>query len=97
HRACHPERSEAESKDPVMLPSGDSAGFLDFARNDRALGHRSLTLWISFFLPRSESPEPTPNTRRISDTIPSAISSGVSAPRSSPAGAKNPALIVTPK
>jgi hypothetical protein len=31
---CHPERSEAESKDPVKLLFGFAAGFLDFARND---------------------------------------------------------------
>ena len=30
----HPERSEAESKDPVALPEGNSAGSLDFARDD---------------------------------------------------------------
>jgi predicted glycogen debranching enzyme len=31
---CHPERSEAESKDPVALPEGDFARSLDFARDD---------------------------------------------------------------
>src|SRR5215470_14833892 len=30
----HPERSEAESKDPEALRQSDVAGFLDFARND---------------------------------------------------------------
>ncbi len=30
----HPERSEAESKDPVALPKVNSAGSLDFARDD---------------------------------------------------------------
>ena len=30
----HPERSVAESKDPVALPSGSAPGSLDFARND---------------------------------------------------------------
>ena len=30
----HPERSEAESKDPVAVSQGNSPGFLDFARND---------------------------------------------------------------
>jgi hypothetical protein len=30
----HPERSKAESKDPVELPQSFAAGFLDFARND---------------------------------------------------------------
>ena len=33
--ACHPERSEAESKDPAALPSSSATRFLDFARNDR--------------------------------------------------------------
>jgi hypothetical protein len=32
---CHPERSEAESKDPAELPKRFTTGFLDFARNDR--------------------------------------------------------------
>src|SRR5437764_12751484 len=31
-----PERSEAESKDPLAISSGRITGFLDFARNDRA-------------------------------------------------------------
>ena len=31
---CHPERSEAESKDPVALSMGNSTGSLDFARGD---------------------------------------------------------------
>src|SRR5436190_1103739 len=31
---CHPERSKAESKDPAALPQSDSAGSLDFARDD---------------------------------------------------------------
>ena len=31
----HPERSEAESKDPAALRTGIATGFLDFARNDR--------------------------------------------------------------
>ena len=31
---CHPERSEAESKDPAKLLSSSATGFLDFARND---------------------------------------------------------------
>ena len=30
----HPERSAAESKDPVVLPFSSATGFLDFARND---------------------------------------------------------------
>src|SRR5262249_46493108 len=30
----HPERSEAESKDPVAQPPGGAAGFLDCDRND---------------------------------------------------------------
>ncbi|HEY6071217.1 MAG TPA: hypothetical protein VIU85_07590 [Chthoniobacterales bacterium] len=40
---CHPERSEAESKDPVELLFGFAAGFLDFARNDgRSFRHSSF-------------------------------------------------------
>ena len=35
---CHPERSEAESKDPAELPEDFATGFLDFARNDRYCG-----------------------------------------------------------
>jgi zinc/manganese transport system substrate-binding protein len=34
---CHPERSEAEPKDPVEEPMGFATGFLDFARNDGAI------------------------------------------------------------
>ena len=34
HRS-HPERSEAESKDPAGLALDFARGFLDFARNDR--------------------------------------------------------------
>jgi hypothetical protein len=30
----HPERSEAESKDPMEIAVGFATGFLDFARND---------------------------------------------------------------
>jgi hypothetical protein len=30
----HPERSEAESKDPAAVSQDNSLGFLDFARND---------------------------------------------------------------
>ena len=50
-RSCHPERSEAESKDPAGLPLGFATGWkawprrlrrlrysLDFARNDRYYG-----------------------------------------------------------
>ena len=32
----HPERSAAESKDPVEIAVGFATGFLDFARNDRS-------------------------------------------------------------
>ncbi len=32
--ARHPERSVAESKDPVVRPIRTATGFLDFARND---------------------------------------------------------------
>ena len=35
--AGHPERSEAESKDPVASRLGFITGFLDFARNDMLL------------------------------------------------------------
>jgi hypothetical protein len=31
---CHPERSEAESKDPGEFAFGFAVGFLDLARND---------------------------------------------------------------
>ena len=31
---CHPERSEAQSKDPAELLLGFVTGFIDFARND---------------------------------------------------------------
>ena len=34
---CHPEQSEAKLKDLAELPLVDATGFLDFARNDRAL------------------------------------------------------------
>jgi hypothetical protein len=33
---CHPERSEAESKDPAAVRKSNTTGFLDFARNDIA-------------------------------------------------------------
>jgi sirohydrochlorin cobaltochelatase len=34
--SCHPERSEAKSKDPAVKPSGNFTGSLDFARDDIA-------------------------------------------------------------
>jgi hypothetical protein len=34
HHACHPERSEAQSKDPAKLSLRYATGLLDFARND---------------------------------------------------------------
>src|SRR4030095_3184772 len=34
---CHPERSEAQSRDPAELPRRIATGFLDFARNDSSL------------------------------------------------------------
>ena len=34
HRACHPEPSEAQSKDPAELSLRHATEFLDFARND---------------------------------------------------------------
>ena len=33
----HPERSKAESKDPVVLRFRIATGFLDFARNDEPI------------------------------------------------------------
>jgi hypothetical protein len=38
--ACHPERGEAESKDPAILFFGYATGSLDFTRND-AMHHFS--------------------------------------------------------
>jgi len=35
-----PERSEAESKDSVAVPKGNSPGFLDFAWNDKMTERR---------------------------------------------------------
>src|SRR3981189_2678506 len=32
--SCHPERSEAKSRDPAARPQGNATGFLDSARND---------------------------------------------------------------
>jgi excinuclease ABC subunit C len=32
--SCHPERSEAKSRDPAAEPKGNATGFLDSARND---------------------------------------------------------------
>src|SRR6266478_3049889 len=32
--SCHPERSEAKSRDPAARPKGNATGFLDSARND---------------------------------------------------------------
>jgi excinuclease ABC subunit C len=32
--SCHPERSEAKSRDPAAKPQGNATGFLDSARND---------------------------------------------------------------
>jgi len=50
--ASHPERSEAESKDPVALIFGSASGFLDFARNDELCCQKFLraidgNLWNS--------------------------------------------------
>jgi hypothetical protein len=45
---CHPERSEAQSKDPAELLFGFTAGFLDFARN-----HGQVIRHFSFGLPSS--------------------------------------------
>jgi hypothetical protein len=38
----HPDRSEAESKDPTALPAGIAMGFLDFARNDKPVSSFGL-------------------------------------------------------
>src|SRR4029077_2145708 len=46
--ACHPERSQAESKDPAELPDSSTAEFLDFARNDR---------WRSFIIRPQRRPQ----------------------------------------
>ena len=35
--SCHPERSEAKSRDPAARPRGNATGFLDSARNDTSL------------------------------------------------------------
>ncbi|PYK32136.1 MAG: hypothetical protein DME58_06420 [Verrucomicrobia bacterium] len=46
---CHPERSEAQSKDPAELLFGFATGFLDFARNDgQVIRHLSFGLPSSF-------------------------------------------------
>jgi sirohydrochlorin cobaltochelatase len=38
----HPERSEAESKDPAELPLGSTSGSLDSARDDMGCGHGEI-------------------------------------------------------
>src|SRR6476660_6356229 len=46
---CHPERSEARSKDPAELLIGFATGFLDFARNDgQVIPHLSSGLRSGF-------------------------------------------------
>ncbi len=46
---CHPERSEAQSKDPAELLIGFATGFLDFARNDgQVIPHLSFGLRSAF-------------------------------------------------
>ena len=40
----HPERSEAESKDPEAQPNSLSTGFLDFARNDSVFNVSTVQL-----------------------------------------------------
>src|SRR5262245_59431518 len=48
---CHPEQSEAESKDRVELLFHFAAGFLDFARNDvRLICPSSFDLPSSFVI-----------------------------------------------
>jgi hypothetical protein len=45
HHACHPERSEAQSKDPAKLLFGMAMGFLDFARNaDEVIRHSIIRI-----------------------------------------------------
>jgi hypothetical protein len=42
---CHPERSEAQSKDPAKLLFGMAMGFLDFARNaDEVIRHSIIRI-----------------------------------------------------
>jgi uncharacterized membrane protein YozB (DUF420 family) len=50
--SSHPEPSEAESKDPVVLLRSDVTGFLDFARNDTLI----LTLTASNVISTSDLP-----------------------------------------
>ena len=45
---CHPERSEAQSKDPAELLFGFAAGFLDFARNHGQVIRHSFIRASSF-------------------------------------------------
>ncbi len=53
---CHPERSVAESKEPVEFLFGFAAGFLDFARNDgRLIRHSSFVLRHSNYSRHSQA------------------------------------------
>jgi len=55
---CHPERSEAQSKDPAELLFGFTTGFLDFARK---LGHiRHSIIRTSFVIRASSFPSHLP-------------------------------------
>src|SRR5213079_3332325 len=42
----HPERSEAQSREPAESPMGNATGFLDLARNDSGEGARSQTQYF---------------------------------------------------
>jgi DNA repair photolyase len=44
--AGHPERSEAQSREPAESAKGNATGFLDFARNDSGEGTRSQTQYF---------------------------------------------------
>jgi hypothetical protein len=44
---CHPERSEAESKDSAEIALGFATGFLDFARNDSIIPRRGQPSYLN--------------------------------------------------
>ena len=57
----HPERSEAESKDPAESLFGFATGFLDFARNDgQLIRHFSFGLPSTFVIRASSFPAHLP-------------------------------------
>src|SRR5213078_4520807 len=58
---CHPERSEAQSKDPAELLFVFATGFLDFARNDgQLIRHFSFGLPSTFVIRASSFPPHLP-------------------------------------